>query len=263
MALFENPDLMEAERVVREGVLGGRMVIVVGKCIVNYYGRAGSVLPEGERLLIIKEDGSVLVHQKEKYTPVNYQPAGCNVTCVLKGGSLAIMSQRKKPKEMLRALFSSVKCAGSFDIVDKETITLAGSERDLALRIFREPDAIEKGLRLTGMEKSVKSGQIDLFGEDSGGNLVVIELKRKKVGLESVSQLKRYTDEIRAANGQKGVRGLLCGPALTVNAMKLLRAEGLEFVEIKPSTVTFKNAGIIVEKRQKRLGDFYSVMTEK
>ncbi|MBI4018961.1 MAG: endonuclease NucS [Candidatus Aenigmarchaeota archaeon] len=241
MVLLENPRLQDAEQVITESIQAGRMTIIVGKCVVNYYGRAGSVLPEGERLIIIKEDGSVLVHQKDKYTPVNYQPTGCNVQCIIKGDSLAIMSQRKRPKEVLHAFFSSIQCIASFELLDDENITLVGSERDLALQIFQQPDMIEKGLKITEIEKAVSSGEIDLFGEDCEGKLVIIELKRKKVGLESVSQLKRYTDEIRGAYGNRAVRGMLCAPALTKNAMRLLQADGLEFIEIKPSIMTFKN----------------------
>ena len=38
------------------------MVTLVGECEVEYDGRASSHLPSGERLVILKPDGTMLVH---------------------------------------------------------------------------------------------------------------------------------------------------------------------------------------------------------
>ena len=38
------------------------MRLIVARCVVRYTGRLNAVLPESTRLLIVKSDGSVLVH---------------------------------------------------------------------------------------------------------------------------------------------------------------------------------------------------------
>ena len=50
------------------------VLIVVGCCSVKYVGRARSMLGWGERIVIVKSDGSVLVHQRVGREPVNWQP---------------------------------------------------------------------------------------------------------------------------------------------------------------------------------------------
>jgi len=52
------------------------MLLLIGDCMVDYRGRAQSILDWGERIVMIKQDGNVLVHQPEMREPVNWQPSG-------------------------------------------------------------------------------------------------------------------------------------------------------------------------------------------
>ena len=73
---------------------------------------------------------------------------------------------------------------------------------------------------------------IDLYGVDRQGNVVVIEFKRGRAGLDAVSQLKRYVDELKKERGGR-VRGVLAAPGVTESALKLLKELGLEYVKIE------------------------------
>jgi RecB family endonuclease NucS len=62
----------------REETCPGRTVVslamrlIVARCEVRYSGRLNAVLPESTRLLILKSDGSVLVHADAGgYKPLN------------------------------------------------------------------------------------------------------------------------------------------------------------------------------------------------
>ena len=55
------------------------VLFVVGCCCVEYVGRARSTLGWGERIVVVKSDGSVLVHQRAGREPVNWQPPGTRV----------------------------------------------------------------------------------------------------------------------------------------------------------------------------------------
>src|SRR3972149_7784617 len=71
-----NPTLPDAASAIQKAFAQRRTLIVAGNCRVRYSGRASSTLEPGERLLIIKADGALLVHRPVGYEPVNWQPAG-------------------------------------------------------------------------------------------------------------------------------------------------------------------------------------------
>ncbi|HEX7482606.1 MAG TPA: endonuclease NucS, partial [Candidatus Bathyarchaeia archaeon] len=76
LAVLIEPSLAEAAVLIEKAFSQRRTLVVAGTCHVHYVGRAISTLELGERLLIIKSDGSLLVHRPIGYEPVNWQPAG-------------------------------------------------------------------------------------------------------------------------------------------------------------------------------------------
>ena len=75
---------------------------------MHYDGRANSTLENGERLLIIKSDGSLLVHRPVGYEPVNWQPAGGVFHVQIKDDGLEVHGVRQKPRESVRVIFSEI-----------------------------------------------------------------------------------------------------------------------------------------------------------
>jgi len=47
-----------------------------GRCAVAYEGRAQSQLEAGDRFVLCKPDGTILVHSDTKQKPRNWQPPG-------------------------------------------------------------------------------------------------------------------------------------------------------------------------------------------
>jgi RecB family endonuclease NucS len=238
------PELSQAETFIKEALTRNETIIIVGACIVNYFGRASSILPRGERIIILKPDGTVLVHQKEKREPVNWNPPGSKITVKLENNILQITSVRKNPKEILLINIDTIIFAGRFSLYDPEDIYLLGSESQIVQEFTENPHLIEEGFKPLTRELKTEYGMIDLYGVDKHGNFVIIEFKRRKAGLEAVSQLKRYVDEIRKEKGEK-VRGILAAPDITENALKLLRESNLEFLKIskkiQKQTTTLEN----------------------
>jgi len=56
------PSTAEAEGFIRKNI--GKCLLIVGNCCVEYRGRASSKLGPGERIIIIKEDGALLIHHQ-------------------------------------------------------------------------------------------------------------------------------------------------------------------------------------------------------
>lgn len=248
--------LEEGQKQIQQALSRGRLCIVVGHCSVKYHGRAASKLTHGDRLLVIKPDGTFLVHQGKKMAAINYQGPGAQVSADVADGHLVVKATRKKPvDEVIEVSFDSLQAAHSFALKDDENLRLFGSERQLADLLEQDLNLIEPGLKPLKKESFMRKGTIDLMAQDRSGALVAIELKRRSAGLDAVTQLKRYVEEL--AKRQKcRVRGILCAPDITANALKMLEREGLEFfrLDYEISNPSAKIKGL--EKKQKMLGEY-------
>lgn len=254
MHLLRKPTLKSTQKLLKESLREDRTAIVVGSCVVNYQGRAGSVLPEGERIVITKPDGTLLVHQKEKREPVNWNPPGCNAEVNLGEEGLQLISVRDSPKETLLVLFKDLKMAASFALEDEEELQLVGTEEDLVKSVIQDPSLIEDGFRPEEREKSIGSGVIDLYGIDSEDRGVALEFKRGKATLSAVGQLGRYVNELEKRL-ERNMRGIIVASEITSGALRLLNKEGLEYVRIEePPTHIFER--VTYDKNQKQIHEF-------
>ncbi|WP_099209410.1 endonuclease NucS [Thermococcus henrietii] len=238
--LRENPSPEEIKLLVDSAVSSEGMLTIFARCRVHYDGRAKSELGPGDRVIIVKPDGSFLIHQKEKREPVNWQPPGSVVRLELRGKPVLI-SVRRKPRETLEVELDEVYLITVFHAEDYEELALTGSEAEMAELIFEKPEVIEPGFKPLYREKPIKHGIVDVLGVDKDGNLVVLELKRRRADLHAVSQLKRYVETLREEH--ENVRGILVAPSLTSGAKKLLEKEGLEFRKLEPPKRGRKSKG--------------------
>ncbi len=235
------PSHAAARTLVARGIDEGALVTVVGSCTVDYEGRASSTLGTGERHLLLKPDGSALVHTDEGQQPVNWQPPDCeHEVRLLDDGSeerLVVESHRETPDEYLAVRFESLLHAGAFDLTDERDLSLAGTEADLRERVLDDPELIESGFRPLATERRTAAGAVDIYGEDRDGRTVVVELKRRRVGPDAVGQLGRYVDALkRDLHAETEVRGVLVAPSVTDRARRMLAERGLEFVALDPQT---------------------------
>lgn len=215
----------------------GDMITIFGRCTVEYEGRATSSLGPGDRLLILKPDGSALVHTDEKRTPVNWQPPGCEHRASVRDGRLRVRSIRESPDEQLDVHFENVYQFSAMDVTDEEELSLTGSEEDLRQHILDNPDLIEPGFEPLATERESDAGPMDIYGEDESDTPVVVELKRRRVGPDAVGQLRRYVEALHREFGEEQpVRGVLVAPSVTDRAAELLETEGLDHVAIDPET---------------------------
>jgi RecB family endonuclease NucS len=235
---LETPAPEAARELVAEGLERGATVVLFGRCTVDYDGRAASTLGPGDRLVVLKPDGTALVHTDEGQKPVNWQPPGCEHAVSVEGedgGELVVHSERETPAETLTVRFERLAHAAVCQGTDPEDLALTGTEADLKQRILEEPDLVEPGFEPRATERETPAGAVDLFGVDADGSRVVVELKRRRVGPDAVSQLNRYVDALdRELHADAAVRGVLVAPSVTDRAHRLLAERGLEFVALEP-----------------------------
>ena len=237
--MLMSPTSLEAEEFAHTHMRGTRskdnVLIVVGCCSVEYVGRARSMLGWGERIVVVKSDGSVLVHQRVGREPVNWQPPETRVryqTDAGNGGTpvFVIYSYRFKPSEKMYVRFKTIGMISVHRLRDDQVLRITGVESDIVDRIMRDPGVIEEGLRITDREKQTRSGAIDLFGIDRDHIPVIIEIKRSQPTPSAVLQLKAYViDHQHMHTEPLRVRGILCAPSIPVMIRTLLTENGLEW----------------------------------
>ena len=233
LTVLVNPSVVEAEKTAKEAISQHKMFIVVGRCHVDYQGRAGSKLETGERMLIIKEDGSLLVHRSLGYEPVNWQPSGCVFHTRAKEDMLEIHSARHRPEESVKVVFDKIQMISTMSLEDSGEFSLYASEEDMHKAILAEPSLLEEGFRPISYEKKVELGFVDVYGVDKTGRLVVVEVKRKTASREAALQLARYVDAVRL-KADREVRGILVAPTISKGVQRLLVTLGLEFKALDP-----------------------------
>ena len=226
---YENPDLQAAADILREALEKHLLIIVTGNCRVDYEGRASSTLEWGNRLAIIKTDGSVLIHRPTGYEPVNWQPSGCIFKVELSEKELLIRAVRLQPRETLKIYFNSIFNILVSNIVDEGEFDLYVSELDMKKALLAEPSIIEKGLKPISSEKILQdAGFADIFAEDSKGDFVVVEIKRNPAGKDTVYQLERYVKTVEK-KVNRPVRGIIVAPEIQREAQLLLASRNFEY----------------------------------
>ena len=200
---------------------------------MHYSGRANSTLEPGERILIIKADGSLLVHRPVGYEPVNWQPSGSVFHVKADENSLEIHAVRQKPRENVKVTFTSVLVVSALSLNDSGEFLLHASEEDMHKAILLKPELLEEGFKPISYEKKVEPGFVDVYGVDKDGRLVVVEVKRKTAGKDAVLQLARYIDAIKE-KANRELRGVLVAPSLGKGVQRMLVTMGLEFKALDP-----------------------------
>lgn len=235
ISVLTEPTLAEAAKLIEKAFAQRRTLIVAGACKVNYAGRASSTLESGERILIIKADGSLLVHRPVGYEPVNWQPAGSIFHVQVKDDELEVRGIRQKPRESVRVTFDRVYMVSALDLSDSGDFLLHASEDDMHRAILLKPELLEEGFKPISWEKKVEPGFVDIYGEDKNGKLVIVEVKRKTASKEAALQLAKYIEPIKAKVNRE-VRAVLVAPSLGKDVQRMLVTLGLEYKALDPKT---------------------------
>lgn len=231
--MLKDPPFRLAEEAFNKGVASRKLIFMVGKCRVEYKGRAKSKLELGERLLIVKKDGALLVHRPVGYLPVNWQPPECILQASSNEEGVTVRALRKSVREEVKILFKEVKLMGVLDLSDEGEFTIHASEEDMRDAIILNPELIEEGFKVVDFEKKVEPGFVDIYGVDKLGNLTVIEIKRGTAGREAVTQLMKYVNSLKKLSS-RNLRAIIAAPKLAKGVRALMEAFNVEFKRLDP-----------------------------
>jgi RecB family endonuclease NucS len=204
------------------------MRLLVARCEVRYTGRLNAVLPEAVRLLILKADGSVLVHDDAGgFKPLNWMTAP---TSVEDAGDTLIV-RKPKTDDALEIKLVEILSDVRHDMGESAALQKDGVERDLQEELAAAPAALGEELTLVKREWATDVGPVDLMCRDESGEWVAVEIKR--IGtIEAVEQLTRYLGFIREDPAKSACRGILAAQKLKPQAIALADSRGIRCVEV-------------------------------
>ena len=204
------------------------MRLIVARCEVHYSGRLTAVLPEALRLLMLKSDGSVMVHADTGgFKPQNWMTPP---TVIEEEPDLMIVRGRGR-EDRLEIRIAEVLSDVTHDMGAAAALEKEGVERELQELLADAPGWCGEGLRLVRREWPTDIGPVDLMCRDYDDQWVAVEIKR--VGtIEAVEQLSRYLERICESPGLGRCRGVLAAQHLKPQARALAEARGIRCVQI-------------------------------
>ena len=228
------------------------MRIIVADCSAEYTGRLNASLPMSKRVLLIKEDGSVLIFSElGSYKPLNWMVAPCTMRVEGKSSEGEAKSEAKskakaeaksssesvfadgtilkiaakKGNDILRIVLQHVYSDSSYDLGEDPGLVKDGVEEHLQHYLAEQIERIGKGAKLVRREYPTAIGPVDIMAKDSNGVHVAIEIKRNG-GIDGVEQLTRYCELLNRDPLLKPVRGIFAAQTISAQARILAQDRG-------------------------------------
>ena len=206
------------------------MRIVVARCQVDYAGRLTAHLPMATRVLMLKSDGSVLVHSDGgSYKPLNWMSPPCTVREGLSEDGQVEWLVEAKSGDSLRILVEEIVADSSHDLGVDPGLQKDGVEKHLQELLAEHPATLAEGLTLVRREFMTAIGPVDLMCRDAGGLSVAVEIKRRGE-IDGVEQLTRYLELLNrdpALTRLGAVRGIFAAQEIKPQARVLATDRGI------------------------------------
>jgi len=204
------------------------MRLIVARCEVRYSGRLDAHLPEAVRLIMLKADGSVLVHADAGgYKPLNWMTP----PTVIEEAEGLMTVRRRSAEDLLQIELREVLSDVTHELEPDPALTKDGVEAHLQELLAEQPHWCGEGFRLIQREWPTDIGPVDLMCRDGEDLWVAVEIKRV-AGLEAVEQLTRYLERIAAHPAFASCRGVLVAQQVKPQARALATSRGIDCVEV-------------------------------
>jgi len=171
------------------------MKLVIADCSANYTGRGDANLSRGVRAILIKNDGSVSIHNEKGNKAVNYmKTASIEETETPEGNKLWIFESKD---ERLSITLYSIHMQTEMTLMENDPGAIKdGTEKHLQDWVFNNPEVLGEGYQILSKEFNTGKGSVDLFALDSEGIPVAVEIKRVAM-MGAVDQTRRYVDSLK------------------------------------------------------------------
>lgn len=234
MRQYTIPDNEEAKQEIKKALKKNEMITLYCNCSVHYKGRAESKLENGDRVILIKPDKTLLVHKPEGRNPINWMAERSSIKTSINGGILELTAENINPRESMKISINEVHMLSAKKMIDGIKPKIIGTEADMARMIYDKPTLISNDFIPASLEEQTKYGFIDVMGHNGKGSIIIIECKRYKADLNTIQQLRRYAERIKKSKGTNNIKGIIAAPKITKNAEIMAKDWGFEFIKIDP-----------------------------
>jgi RecB family endonuclease NucS len=203
--------------------------VVIAKCSVDYSGKLSAHLPEATRLLLLKGDGSVLIHSEQgSYKPLNWMNPPCSVT-EPDGGVGEWQVASRKGDERLLIRVAEILHDTEHELGEDPGLQKDGVEAHLQALLAGRLEPLGGGWSLVRREYPTAIGPVDLLCRDHEGNYAAVEIKRRGE-IDGVEQLTRYLDLLKRDPQLSPVAGVFAAQQIKPQARTLAEDRGIRCV---------------------------------
>jgi RecB family endonuclease NucS len=213
--------------------------LVIATCSVDYDGRLSAHLPLATRLLLVKADGSVLVHSDGgSYKPLNWMSPPCAMAEVEpeeheveQGVQTVWQVQHAKSEDRLRVLIHEVLHDSSHQLGVDPGLVKDGVEAHLQKLLAEHIHTLGEGWSLVRREYMTAIGPVDILCRDAAGASVAVEIKRRG-DIDGVEQLTRYLELMNRDPHLAPVTGIFAAQEIKPQARTLATDRGIRCVTL-------------------------------
>ena len=206
---------------------------------MDYEGALEAHLPTSTRLLVLKADGSVLVHSDGgSYKPLNWMSPPCRMTELepeeleaSEGVQAVWLVQHTKREETLRIRLFEVLSDTTHDLGVDPGLVKSGVEAQLQELLAEHIHTLGDGFRLLRREYPTAIGPVDILCKDELGQTVAVEIKRRG-DIDGVEQLTRYLDLLNRDPHLRPVEGVFAAQVIRPQARVLATDRGIRCVTL-------------------------------
>ena len=215
------------------------MRLVIARCSVDYAGRLSAHLPLATRLLLLKADGSVLVHSDSlSYKPLNWMSPPCSITMPevspehLEAGVIETWKvTQAKTSDLLVISIHEIIHDSAHELGIDPGLQKDGVEAHLQKLLAEQIDLLGDGYRLVRREYMTAIGPVDILATDHAGASVAIEIKRRG-DIDGVEQLTRYLELMNRDPRLAPVAGVFAAQEIKPQARTLALDRGIRCVTL-------------------------------
>jgi RecB family endonuclease NucS len=201
--------------------------LVVARCQIDYAGRLSAHLPMATRVLMLKADGSVLVHSDGgSYKPLNWMSPPCTLREGTTDEGQVEWTVTSRTDDTLRILIEEIHHDTQHDLGLDPGLQKDGVEKHLQALLAEHPATLAPGLTLVRREFPTAIGPVDLMCRDTNGESVAVEVKRRGE-IDGVEQLTRYLELLNRDPTLRPVRGIFAAQEIKPQARVLAGDRGI------------------------------------
>jgi len=182
------------------------------------------------RLILVKNDGSVLIHSDGgSYKPLNWMSPPCTVTERTNDDGVdewTVTSRGANTDDTLRIVLAEIISDSVHDLGIDPGLQKDGVEKHLQGLLAEHPATMAEGLTLVRREYPTAIGPVDLMCRDTDGRSVAVEIKRRG-DIDGVEQLTRYLELLNRDPYLRPVRGIFAAQEIKPQARVLATDRGI------------------------------------